>query len=329
MRTGARSDHDADGTGPRRRRGPAWRRAPRLPRDDLDNVASGAHSRSRPSDGVARSRAATRSLPSSTCAALLTGHLPGAGEDTRAYWANTLPDPYTLSTYTVGGGFYYAPPFAQAFWPLTFLPFPVVAAAWAALLLAALWLLVGAWALPGPPLRPDRPGHLLGERQPAAGRGGRLGAPVALAMGLPALYEGDAGRGAGLVRGSPRVAAARDGRARHRAGSRSPRCSSRPPSGGTGSTPSPRTQPLRPASALARSGCGSRWRRGRRVGRNHRPDMDDPGRDGHRLPAPLGRQPGRPGGGAGHRRRGAGPVSPLPGRAGAAPPALPPRRLRR
>ncbi len=76
------------------------------------------------------------------------GTCRGPARTPAAYWANTLPDPYSLSTYTVGGGFYYAPPFAQAFWPLTFLPFPVVAAAWAALLLGALWLLLGAWSLP-------------------------------------------------------------------------------------------------------------------------------------------------------------------------------------
>ena len=63
--------------------------------------------------------------------------------DARAYWAIDLDDPYARAQ--VGGedAFLYSPAFAQAFWPLTLLPWQAFAGLWATLNLAALvWM---AW----------------------------------------------------------------------------------------------------------------------------------------------------------------------------------------
>ena len=68
--------------------------------------------------------------------------------DARAYWAIDLDSPYARGE--VGGedAFLYSPAFAQAFWPLTLLPWQLFAGIWAALNLGAL-LWMGGPAIAG------------------------------------------------------------------------------------------------------------------------------------------------------------------------------------
>ena len=63
--------------------------------------------------------------------------------DARAYWALDLDSPYARGE--VGGedAFLYSPAFAQAFWPLTLLPWQLFAGIWAALNLGALLWMAG------------------------------------------------------------------------------------------------------------------------------------------------------------------------------------------
>ena len=79
--------------------------------------------------------------------ACLTGFIPGGG-DAHAYWVNRLPDPYTIRSYAAADGFYYSPAFAQLMYLPTAVPWHLFLTAWTALILAALYWMVGPWALP-------------------------------------------------------------------------------------------------------------------------------------------------------------------------------------
>ena len=79
--------------------------------------------------------------------ACLTGFIPGGG-DAHIYWANRLPDPYTIRSYEALDGFFYSPAFAQALYLPTALPWHAFLTAWTAVILAAVYWMVGPWALP-------------------------------------------------------------------------------------------------------------------------------------------------------------------------------------
>ncbi len=79
--------------------------------------------------------------------ACLTGFIPGGG-DAHIYWMNRLPDPYTIRSYEALDGFFYSPAFAQALYVPTAFPWHVFLTAWTAVILAAVYWMVGPWALP-------------------------------------------------------------------------------------------------------------------------------------------------------------------------------------
>jgi hypothetical protein len=79
--------------------------------------------------------------------AIALGLLPHSGADTHIYWANGLPDPYSIRDYAAGNGFFYSPAFAQLFSPLRLLPFVWVNVLWTAGLLTLLYWLVGRWSV--------------------------------------------------------------------------------------------------------------------------------------------------------------------------------------
>lgn len=61
------------------------------------------------------------------------------GGDTHAYWqAGHLDNPYSGAVVRGGDAFLYSPAFAQAWWPLSLVPYPVAAAMWFALLVGCL-----------------------------------------------------------------------------------------------------------------------------------------------------------------------------------------------
>jgi hypothetical protein len=72
--------------------------------------------------------------------------------DAHAYWAMRLADPYAQSAFGTLDAFLYSPAFAQAFSPLTHLPWRVFAALYTGAMLAAtIWLarpLRGRWLVP-------------------------------------------------------------------------------------------------------------------------------------------------------------------------------------
>jgi Glycosyltransferase family 87 len=63
--------------------------------------------------------------------------------DARAYWSVDVSDPYAESLVGRAGTYLYTPAFAQLIWPATLLPWPVFAAAFSALNLAALIRMTG------------------------------------------------------------------------------------------------------------------------------------------------------------------------------------------
>lgn len=79
---------------------------------------------------------------------LMAVGLMGYASDVRIWWAARPPDPYQVAVYSDGAlGYFYSPAFAQALAPFTALPEPVFAALWTALLLGALYAVVGRWAI--------------------------------------------------------------------------------------------------------------------------------------------------------------------------------------
>lgn len=79
--------------------------------------------------------------------ACLAGFVPGGG-DAHAYWSSRLPDPYAIRSYPALDGYFYSPAFAQALYLPTAFPWHVFLTAWSALILAAIYWMVGPWALP-------------------------------------------------------------------------------------------------------------------------------------------------------------------------------------
>jgi hypothetical protein len=75
------------------------------------------------------------------------GFIHGGG-DAHIYWANRLPDPYTIRSYEALDGFFYSPAFAQLLYVPTALPWTTFLALWTAVLLLAVYEMVGPWALP-------------------------------------------------------------------------------------------------------------------------------------------------------------------------------------
>jgi Glycosyltransferase family 87 len=67
--------------------------------------------------------------------------------DMHAYWATRDGISYAGQNPFLIGAYLYAPAFAQAIAPLTTLPYPIFAAAWASLSVVVLAWLVGRWAL--------------------------------------------------------------------------------------------------------------------------------------------------------------------------------------
>jgi hypothetical protein len=72
--------------------------------------------------------------------------------DAHAYWAIRIGDPYARSSFGTLDAFLYSPAFAQAFWPLTHLPWRIFSVVYAAAMLAtAVWLarpVRGRWLIP-------------------------------------------------------------------------------------------------------------------------------------------------------------------------------------
>lgn len=68
--------------------------------------------------------------------------------DAFAYWTTRSGDFYATAETGQIGAYVYSPAFAQALAPLVALPLAVFTAAWTAINLAALWWLLGRWALP-------------------------------------------------------------------------------------------------------------------------------------------------------------------------------------
>ena len=71
--------------------------------------------------------------------------MPSQGYDAYAYWAVDPFNPY--QSRTDFGAFLYAPPMALLMAPLGMLPFQIAYLAWLGFSLAALWFVVGRWAL--------------------------------------------------------------------------------------------------------------------------------------------------------------------------------------
>ena len=72
------------------------------------------------------------------------GHVPLA-VDAHAYWAADPVSPYWQSRLGDFDGYFYSPIFAQLLWPLSRLPWNLFAAAWTAVLIAALYVQTGRW----------------------------------------------------------------------------------------------------------------------------------------------------------------------------------------
>jgi hypothetical protein len=68
--------------------------------------------------------------------------------DAYAYWTTRSGDFYAAAATGQIGAYLYSPAFAQALTPLVVLPAAVFMAIWTAINCAALWWLVGRWALP-------------------------------------------------------------------------------------------------------------------------------------------------------------------------------------
>ena len=72
---------------------------------------------------------------------------PGSGWDAHVYWSTSLSHPYTSSVAGLPGAYLYSPAFRQAIAPLTVLPWPAFHAIWVGLLLCAIVLLAGPFAI--------------------------------------------------------------------------------------------------------------------------------------------------------------------------------------
>ena len=72
--------------------------------------------------------------------------VPGAS-DGRGWWSLPLPDPYKVHDYSALWGWWFTPPIAFPFYPLTLLPVDIFAAVWTGIMFAALGLLVGRWSV--------------------------------------------------------------------------------------------------------------------------------------------------------------------------------------
>jgi Glycosyltransferase family 87 len=79
------------------------------------------------------------------CLAILLEIVDGAS-DARGWWAAPLPNPYVVTEYDLGQGFFFSPPVAFLFYPLTLVPWPVFAALWTAAMFATIYAFVGRWA---------------------------------------------------------------------------------------------------------------------------------------------------------------------------------------
>lgn len=78
------------------------------------------------------------------CCAILIA--PPAVNDAVGWWNDPLPNTYVGEHYASGVGFYFSPPIAFAFYPLTLLPWPVFSAVWTGIMLTALGVLAGRYA---------------------------------------------------------------------------------------------------------------------------------------------------------------------------------------
>jgi len=72
---------------------------------------------------------------------------PGSGWDAHVYWSTSLSHPYASSVAGLPGAYLYSPAFRQAIAPLTVLPWPAFHAIWVGLLLGAIVLLAGPFAI--------------------------------------------------------------------------------------------------------------------------------------------------------------------------------------
>jgi hypothetical protein len=77
--------------------------------------------------------------------AIAVGLVPPGGDAT-TFFANRWPDPYGVTDYASGAGFYYSPPIALLFAPLTAFGLPLFSATLTATGFAALYGILGRWA---------------------------------------------------------------------------------------------------------------------------------------------------------------------------------------
>lgn len=74
----------------------------------------------------------------------------GTAQEALCYWLPSLADPYARSTWTEPIAYVYSPAFLQLLGPIRWLPWPSFVGVWTAILIAAVWLLVGPrWFLVG------------------------------------------------------------------------------------------------------------------------------------------------------------------------------------
>lgn len=101
---------------------------------------------SSPGRTVARAMRHGYLLASSVWVAALALGLVAPGVDAAQFFAHRWPDPYTVTDYASGAGFYYSPPVALLFAPLTSFGLPVFAAMLTGAGLLALYAILGQWA---------------------------------------------------------------------------------------------------------------------------------------------------------------------------------------
>jgi len=74
----------------------------------------------------------------------------GTAQEALCYWLPSLTDPYARSAWTEPIAYVYSPAFLQLLGPIRWLPWPSFVGVWTAILIAAVWLLVGPrWFLVG------------------------------------------------------------------------------------------------------------------------------------------------------------------------------------
>lgn len=74
----------------------------------------------------------------------------GTAQEALCYWLPSLADPYARSSWTEPIAYVYSPAFLQLIGPIRWLPWPSFVGVWTAILIAAVWLLVGPrWFLLG------------------------------------------------------------------------------------------------------------------------------------------------------------------------------------